>query len=242
MKRAYINLRYTSDKRTQLFIDGLKKHGYSIVFNPVAVPKTEQDLLISWNRIGDINVLAQQFQSLGGQVLIAENASWGNEFAGQNWYHIAREYHNTAYRFDNNGPERFNALKYEMQPWREEGETVVLLQRGIGSAPTVMPKTFAQRAQQWHPTARHRTHPGKGKGIPLEEDLAQASQVVTWGSGAAIKALTMGIKVKSYMPNWIGQQDNTTQSRLEMFQRLAWAQWRHQEIAAGYAFECLLLK
>jgi hypothetical protein len=64
--------------------------------------------------------------------------------------------------------------------------------------------------------------------------------VITWGSGAAIKALLWGIQAVSEMPNWIGEQDNTPESRLEMFRRLALAQWELHEIESGEAFACLL--
>lgn len=64
--------------------------------------------------------------------------------------------------------------------------------------------------------------------------------MVTWGSGAAVKALMWGIKVESHYPEWIGQQDNTDEGRLAMFRRLAWAQWELSEIASGEAFEWLL--
>ena len=76
--------------------------------------------------------------------------------------------------------------------------------------------------------------------MPLEDDLAKACKVVTWGSGAAIKALMMGIRVESHMPNWIGEQDNTDEGRLAMFRRLAWANWRLSEIESGQAFRWLL--
>jgi hypothetical protein len=74
----------------------------------------------------------------------------------------------------------------------------------------------------------------------VEADLANAAKVVTWGSGAAIQALLMGIPVISEMPGWIGEQDNTDAGRLAMFRRLAWAQWRHEEIGSGEAFHWLL--
>ena len=82
---------------------------------------------------------------------------------------------------------------------------------------------------------RIRKHPGARPCKPLEDDLAQASKVVTWGSGAAIKALMWGIRVESHMPNWIGEQDNTDDGRLAMLRRLAWAQWRIAEIESGEA-------
>jgi hypothetical protein len=48
-----------------------------------------------------------------------------------------------------------------------------------------------------------------------------------------------GIRVKSYMPEWCGEQDNTDSGRLEMFRRLIWAQWRLSEIEKGEPFAWL---
>jgi hypothetical protein len=77
-----------------------------------------------------------------------------------------------------------------------------------------------------------RTHPLDGR--------KHAAEVVTWGSGAAVKALLWGIRAESHMPSWIAAQDNTDAGRLAMFRRLAWAQWRMSEIANGEAIRRLL--
>ncbi len=55
-----------------------------------------------------------------------------------------------------------------------------------------------------------------------------------------MKALLWGIPVESHYPRWIGKQDNTDAGRLAMFERLAWAQWTHEEIAEGLPFRRLL--
>ena len=102
-----------------------------------------------------------------------------------------------------------------------------------------MPRDWPQTAHAKH-GGRVRRHPGKSEGIPLADDLARAGKVVTWGSGAAIKALQWGIPVVSDMANWIGEQDNTDAGRLAMFRRLAWAQWTHRELESGDAFAWML--
>jgi len=194
------------------------------------------DVLLIWNRYGDAADHAKLCEQRGGMVLCAENASWGNSFAGDSWYTIARGVHNTAGMFPVGDESRWDALHVELQQWREEGgEVVGLPQRGIGPPGMAMPS-------RWVPPwcDRIRPHPGPHGCIPLEHDLARASKVVTWGSGAAIKALMWGIRVESHMPNWIGEQDNTDAGRLAMFRRLAWAQWRMNEIANGEAFARLL--
>jgi hypothetical protein len=193
------------------------------------------DVLVIWNRYGTWAKLASACEKRGGLVLVAENASWGNEFAGERWYTIARGVHNTAGRFPIGGPERWDSLGVELASWREgKGETVILPSRGIGPPGVAMPDGWGQGIK-----GRVRTHPGTNACVPLDQDLARATRVVTWGSGAAIKALLWGIRVVSHMPQWIGEQDNTDAGRLAMFRRLAWAQWRVSEITTGEPFRRL---
>lgn len=234
---AWINLRYTVPERLKAFVSGIERHGYraEIGFPDRIGPK---DIFLSWNRINMGNVVAQQFQDRGQTVLIAENAAWGNSFLGGRWYSLARNYHNTANCVPYFGPEFWDRLRVRLEPFREPGNTLILPQRGIGSAPTRMPVGWAIQAQQKY-GGTIRPHPGKSA-IPLEPALVGVSRVVTWGSGAAIKALMSGCKVVSEMPNWIGEQDNTEEGRLEMFRHLACAQWPLHEIESGEAFACLL--
>lgn len=238
MKQAYLNLRLTKPDRVEMFARGLRLNGYKVIFGVTMAPGP-QDILVTWNRIGIGASAARAFEAAGRPVLVAENASWGNDFAGRRWYHIARNRHNTAGMFPVGGPERWDSLGVELAPWRNSGETVILAQRGIGAAPTKMPAGWPQEAQARH-GGRIRRHPGTGAGKPLEADLAKASRVVTWGSGAALWALQRGIRVTSEMPDWIGEQDNTDEGRLAMFRRLAWAQWTYDDISSGRAFARLL--
>lgn len=230
MKRAFLNLRFTNRERVALFEGGLRRHGFKVMPG-VTYDPGPQDILVTWNRIGSGHTAACKFEQAGLPVLVAENATWGNAFAGSHWYTIARNWHNRAGCFPVGGPERWDSLGVELAPFRKGGETVVLPQRGIGAGG--MPKN-------WTAPGRVRKHPGRVGSVVLEKDLANAGKVVTWGSGAAVKALMLGVPVESHMPGWIGEQDNTDHGRLEMFRRLAWAQWRLEEISSGYAFERLL--
>lgn len=171
--------------------------------------------------------------------MVAENAAWGNGFSGESWYSLALNYHNTAGLFPVGGPERWDSLGVELAPWRDGHEIVILPQRGIGPQAVAMPQAWPEKVRR-ETGGRIRPHPGTKNATPLEDDLARCRLAVTWGSGAAIKALLMGVKVRSEMPNWIGAQDNTDTGRLEMFRRLAWAQWRLSEIDSGEAFRRLL--
>lgn len=217
-----------------MFTRGLERLGYAVHYGVTLDPKPG-DALVTWNRIGTGEVAARVFEAQGLPVIVAENAAWGNDFAGRQWLTMARGAHNTAGRFPEGGPERWDALGVELEPWRTEGETVVLPQRGLGSPPTAMPRDWP-----WTVQGRVRPHPGVYPAIPLREDLAGAGRVITWGSGAAVKALMWGISVESHMPGWIGEQDNTDAGRLAMLRRLAWAQWTMPEIETGVAFKRLL--
>lgn len=233
-----MNLRLTKPDRVELFARGLRLNGYNVIPGVTFKPEA-QDLLVTWNRIGSGQTAAQAFERAGRPVLVTENATWGNSFAGDRWYHIARSRHNTAGMFPVGGPDRWDSLGVEPAPWGTGTETVILEQRGIGSPPTAMPRGWGQDAARRY-GGRVRKHPGKGPAKALEADLANAARVVTWGSGAALQALLWGIPVVSEMPGWIGACDNTDAGRLEMLRRMAWAQWTHDEIASGYAFRVLL--
>lgn len=220
--RALLNLRYTVPERRAAFEKGLKRIG-------------DPEVFVTWNRINGADQVAKQYEARGLPVIVAENAAWGNEFAGRQWYSLARGMHNTAGRFPVGPDNRWDSLEIELIPWRDTGETVVLPQRGIGPVGVAMPRDWPARQ-----SGRIRQHPGTRACKPLEEDLAKAGQVLTWGSGAAIKALMWGIRVESHMPNWVGEQDNNDDGRLAMFRRLAWAQWTLQEIESGEPFERLI--
>jgi hypothetical protein len=236
--KAWVNLRYTVPERKRIFSEGLSKLGYTVM-DGITDDPGPKDILISWNRPPVIDKIACEFERRGLQVLCTENAAWGNDFAGGHWYSIARTRHNTAGMFPIGGPERWDALGIDLKPFRTEGETVILPQRGIGSPPTAMPLDWPTKALKTY-GGRIRKHPGRFACKPLEDDLANCGKVVTWGSGAAIKALIMGIPVESHMPLWIGAQNNTDEGRLAMFRRLAHAQWTLQEISEGLPFRRLL--
>lgn len=225
MRKAFLALRYTVPERREAFKKGLQAVGYAVE-DGFPTRHEPEDVFLTWNRIGQADEIARRYN---GTVLVAENASWGNDFQGKRWYHIARNFHNTSGCFQVGGHSRWDDLGVDLAEWRTGGETVVFLQRGIGPKEVACPNG-------WTAKGRIRRHPGTRQSIPLEIDLANCGKVVTWGSGAAIKALALGIPVESHMPGWIGEQDNTDSGRLAMFRRLAWAQWTLEEITQGVPF------
>lgn len=238
---AWLNLRHTVPERQAAFIEGLTRQGYSarVGFPGRIGPR---DIFVTWNRIGEGHVVANQFEAEGCRVLVAENALWGNGFAGRRWYGLFPDYHNTLPRMPLSVDQiRFDRLGVTFPEWVVDGETLILPQRGIGPPQTAMPAEWTRRALKRH-GGRVRPHPGRypEQVVSLEQDLKGINLAVTWSSGAAIKALLLGVSVLSEMPNWIGAQDNTDEGRLSMFRRLAMYQWTLEEIAAGEPFARLL--
>lgn len=239
MPRAWLGLRHQVAERWEAFTGGLRRLGFAIEDRLTMAPEPG-DILVSWNRFGQNDAIASEFERRGCAVLVAENAYTGNEFAGARWYALSRSQHNGAGTWWVGSPERWDALGVDLEPWREGGDEIVILpQRGMGPPGVAMPTHWLAQAVR-RSGGRIRPHPGTRPAVPLRDDLARARCVWTWGSGAAIKALLWGIPVHSDFPRWIGRQDNTDAGRLAMFRSLIWAQWRLSEISSGEAIAQLL--
>lgn len=253
--KAFVALRTGVHYRREAFARGLEAAGFNVVWG---LPAKPEGVLCLWNRYTEGAYWADRFEASGLPVLVAENGYLGNELAGRRWYAIARNQHNGAGTWPIGGPERWDALNVPLAPWRDAGgEVIVLPQRGIGPRGVAMPRDWlastASRLRAMQIPFRVRPHPGIGHAKPLELDLANASAVVTWGSGAALKALALGIPVYSDFAAWIGAGcampldalaagDRRTDSaaRLAVFRRLAWAQWTLEEVSDGTPFRELL--
>lgn len=258
MPRACCLIRQDPGYRREAFIAGLQRAGYAV--NMQSFQAAPGDVLMIWNRYGTFDSCALQFERARAQVLVAENGYLGRDWRGKNWYALSRNCHNGAGTWDVGAASRWDDWGYELAPWRAGGrEVVILAARGIGPVGVAQPNTWPAEVQarlrRIGIQARIRRHPGEEKpAIALEDDLANAACVVTWGSGAALKALTLGIPVVSAMPGWIGagaalpleqfrsladlRRDDA--ARLAMFRRLAWAMWSVEEIASGEPFRRLL--
>ncbi len=185
---------------------------------------------------------------------MCENGYLGKGWLGDTWFAMALNHHCGAGYWREGGPERWDGLNITMDPFRWGGKELVILgQRGIGENGIAAPHYWAESVQQ-KLGARIRPHPGNDPPrISLEDDLRDASGVATWSSGAALKALLLGVPVWYMFPKWIGapaaeflggfskvQANRKDKDRLAMFRRLIWAQWRIEEIASGEAFRWLL--
>lgn len=263
MLRAHCGFRPGGHYKKEMFEAGLTAAGCNVV-NILRSPYTKDDVYLIWNRYTPEAILAGAVERAGGTVIVAENSYFGKRIGGEQWFALAIGHHNGAGQWPT-GPAgapgaRWQALGVPLAPWRPVagGEIVVLAQRGFGEPGVRSPAAWNTGVlnridRNVLNRTRLRPHPAGKEGTPLDEDLKDAEAVVTWGSGAAIVALSLGVPVYYEFPKWIGAmaarplQDMASRgpnlddnARLAMFERLAWAQWSAAEIESGVSFRTLL--
>jgi hypothetical protein len=235
------------------FEAGLRASGFSV---DTRIRPSPDNILVIWNRYGNYDHIAKDYEKVGGRVLVAENGYLGREWNNGFWYAIARGQHNTQSEYQLGDEERVRQIGLAVEPWRTKGEEIVILEtRGIGPTSVREPPGWARGVYQklLQNTARPvrlRKHPGEGVCVPLYDDLKNAWAVITWGSGGALKALTWGIPVFHGYPRWIGAEaarawngnteDCVRGDRSKTMQRVAWGMWSTSEIERGAPFTWLL--
>lgn len=250
--RAALLFRPNRHYRADAFTRGLERHGYAVARSPLASPQPT-DLLVIWNRTRQHERIALLYEQAGARVIVAENG-YLDRLGSEKHYALALGHHNGAGSWFVGDRPRF---EIEQEPVaRPGGAVLVLPQRGIGEKGVAMPGDWARSIQPRlaRITARPiiiRRHPGiHGLRRPLEDDLAKAHCVVTWASGAAIKAIRAGLPCFYEMDGWIGNCSATrladqieqcdTPNRGELWRRVTWAQWTMAEIECGEAFDGLI--
>lgn len=242
----------------EAFTAGLERIGFTITTHFAHHPRPG-DVLVVWNRMKFEDTIVERWEKLGATIIVTENAYIGGAENGDKLFALARDHHNGA-GFWPIGPQvgRFDRFGVRVQNWRSDGDHVLVLdQRGFGPKGVAMPQLWADTTaaalrQSTKRPVRLRRHPGrfKERSPPLEADLANCWAVVTWSSGAAIKAIAAGIPVFAHLRKWIGMpaarfgvdrlEDPFLGDRTPMFEGLAWAQWSASELATGLPFRRLL--
>lgn len=244
MSIAVLCIRPEPFYRRSAFTDGLKRLGYTIIHrqnpDPRDRPKSRDDLIVIWNKKrGHDEMMAHQWEKLGGTVIIAENGYL--QQTDKTYYALATHGHNGSGWSPVGADDRFGKLGFAIKPPRDGGEYILVRdQRGIGSALMASPPGWGQKMvevlKRHAPfPVRLMAHPGdKGK---LEKDLAAmagARSVVIWSSAIGVRALVEGIPVQHFAPHWICE--TWAKDREAALQRMAHAQWHFDEIATGEPF------
>lgn len=235
--------------RHEVFHQALKRLGYEVRTAPARAPG-EHDILVIWNRYGLGHQQAVLHERAGAAVVVAENG-YLPAHGTQKTFALALNQHNGGGRWYVGNESRISTLAIDLKPWRHrfDGETVILPQRGIGPPGVAMPREWVrivnlELTSSGCRNIRLRQHPGGNKkAVPLERDLTNAARCITWGSGAAVKALIEGVPVFYQFRRWIGGaaarfgvgglNDPVLSGREEMLEHLAWAQWSVEELATG---------
>lgn len=252
--RAYVAVREEPLYRRDAFQSGLHACGYQL--GPELARPQPGDLALVWCRYGDTDRLAKRYEAAGATVVVAENGYLGRDWRGKTWYALALNQHNGVGRWPVGDTERTWIFDRDLCPWRSQGGyALVFAQRGIGSPLVAQPRGWHQKAAELLERMGHpvvvRGHPGRHQeNASLYRDLDGAAFAVTWGSGAAVKALLYGVPVYHGLPQWIGAPaarpfaktlgEPFRGDRTEFLTRLAWSMWSVEEIGSGYAFRHLL--
>lgn len=237
---------------------GARAAGYTVHDARNEIPHGRPgDVLMTWNLHGVRESEAAAFRAAGGEVIVWEEG-YTRYLHPVKHFAAALDGHNGSGRWFPDGPHRWRALGLDMAPWRADGDHILVCgQRGIGARAMASPAG-------WHDDVARRLrkitdrpvvvrpHPGKNKATapPLEQQIAGAWAVVVWSSASALRALLMGVPVFYEAPHHVLEEAMTrgveqverppTPDRLEAMERMAWAQWSMDEIAAGEPFRHLL--
>lgn len=255
MKRAYCMLRENIARRHEVFVEGLRAAGYHVACGaPSSVSKG--DALLIWNRRGQEEQIADAFERAGGVVVVAEEGY----VRRQDFYALARRYHNGGGEELASDPARVDSLAIEPLPWRATGDHILVCpNRFIGPRSALMPADWVHRTVNHlrkitRREVRVRPHPGRVKdamvnGRSLQEDLAGAWLCVVWWSSAGIAALLSGIPTIYCAPWWIGAagaghdfgsvEAPVQGDRDAMLRKIANAQFTPTEVLSGAPFKAL---
>lgn len=244
--------------RRDLFNEVLERLGYRVERLPPRRIRSH-DILITWNRYGLNHDMAVQFERAGAAVIVVENGFLPMRDTKKS-FALALYHHNGAGVWSGGEHKRGHLLDVELRPWftGDSGDILLLPQRGIGPPGVAMPRGWLADVQRRLHAARHRRirvrlHPGTDKHDripPVEHDLNGVRCVVTWGSGAALKAIIAGIPVFYELDRWIGgpcAQFGIEQleapvhgDREALLERVAWAQWTLEEMATAEPIDRLI--
>ena len=230
--------------------EGLSKLGYELAQVPKDDPQPG-DILVLWNRLPTMNDTANRYELAGCPVIICEHG-----WIGEDTYAVALSQHNGLGHWHVGEESRWPGFGIDTKPWRESGDHILVIpQRGMGVPPVAMPRDWSERTVNWLKGITDRpirVRNPKHRRTPLEPEFENCHAVVTWASGAGIKAIVAGIPVFYEMLNWIGWpaarftpatpniENPYLGERNTMLHSLSWAMWKDTEIATGEPFRCVL--
>jgi hypothetical protein len=245
LKTAVVLIRREPFYRRGAIESGLKRLGYS-VSDRITRPTGKDSFLCIWNRKRGLEEQqAEQWERLGGSVLVFENAYLAK--TDKTYYALSVHGHNGSGYFPVGPEDRFSKLGFPLKEWRAPGPGYRLVcgQRSIGSSTMASPPQWGERLvakfKAMGVPHRWRPHPGNhAPKVPLVSDLKGASVCTIWSSSAGVMALVEGVEVHHSAPHWICAGGNGPGNREAALRRMAHGQHHHEEIATGEPFARIL--
>lgn len=237
--------------------EGLKKHGTKVSHERFPAPSRTRHVACWGWRMG------RTLRRSGYEVLVLERGYVGDRFK---WTSLGWNGLNGRARFvTRDDPTRFEThFRPLLQPWRIEGEFVLLVGQVPGDASLGgmdLTRWYADTAREaaaaYSLPVRFRPHPvavqraawrpvdgAKTLQGTLQDALAKAAVVVTFNSNTSVDAVLAGVPTVAVddgtMARPVAGKDigeRFTPERAEWAARLAWCQWRMDEIRSGAAWE-----
>lgn len=248
-----VNRRFTATHQHTIggaFAAGLRRHGLTVTSGTLPRPA---DILVLWGVRRSELIRSQK--AAGGEVVILERGYLGDRFAwtsvsfggGLNGRGIFRGPFDDGSRWEAH-------FAHLMQPWqRREGPVVVMGQVPTDNAVRHIDfNRWARRTlDHFRASGRQayiRPHPQVAKGgRPLADVLAEAAMVVTYNSNSGVDAVLAGVPTIAMDPGSMAwdvtghdlSEVAPTPDRTAWAHRLAWCQWRMDEIASGACWEAV---
>jgi hypothetical protein len=256
---AVVKVRKEPHYRRQAIESGLLRCGFALAASIKAPQLHKDDWLVLWNRKAGVEEAeAEDWERRGGSVIVMENGYLAK--VDKTMYAISVGQHNGAGWFPVGDEDRFTKLGFEIKPWREGGEYVlVCAQRGIGSKLMASPPGWDRKMAESLKKiillpVKVRSHPGNFVAkVPLVTDLAKAESCVIWSSGSGVRALVEGVPVNYSAPHWVCEQAAISWRarhgggvpvcdlyRKEALHRMSHGQWHVDEITTGEPFARIL--
>jgi len=237
--KATLRIRKEPYYRRAAFESGLKRVGFTLAES--GKPDGPDSWLCLWNRQGVNEVDADNWERLGGTVIVAENGYL--QKVDKTHYAISVHGHNGSGWFPVGAEDRFTKLGFPIKPWHSDdhpGYELVCGQRGIGSrtmrSPPGWGEKLTKKLEAKGRKVKFRPHPGNfAPKVPLINDLSGAAACHIWSSAAGVMAIVEGIPVYHSAPHWIGDGAGPMTQYL-VLNRIAHGQWHHEEIATGEPF------
>ncbi len=228
----------------------------------------EASVCLTWNSYGGYARVAQGVVDRGGRHVVIEN---GYVARDRGYYLMERGGFNGRGEalYKNMPPDRWERLGETIEPWRTDGEYVLVVgQRGGGYSELAMPNGWPENIlfrlrERTNLPLYYRPHPSRQR-IPqripggtlivssersLDDQIRRAWVVVGYTSSAMVRALQLGVPTVFCGPAFIlgcisGQnlghiENPVREDREQAFWDLAWCQWHVNEIKDGTAWRAV---